>query len=324
MVTIPMKGTRHVRDVAGYLGQSAEAVTGGSAASHLAALTATEAGGPAGTVPARETAVGQRPRRLPFAKPSLITKKGSIVSNIELPVLRKHAIHGKKRLRRVVLPAIAAATLTASLTAAAVPASAAVRMPARTAPISVAPSDNSLPAVSLTTAARYVHISHGRFTLETLKAREAGVSNQALGTESTIVAGMNGFLDRGIATVNKAGDGVVVDTAKAVHANAKDAGITVAKGITITISTTGIEINMTKAGVTEFENEVTVVKDVAQILSSATSGVPGLGWVSGASSGFISLISDVVKLCTTSKGTASFTIPWIGIPSCSGWSISDL
>jgi hypothetical protein len=244
------------------------------------------------------------------------------VSNIELPVLRTHAIAGNKRLRRVV-SLITAAALSASLIAAAGPASAAAREPARTAPVSLVSSDNALPAVSLTAAARYVHLSDGRFTLDTLEAKQAGVSSQALSTESALVAGMNQALDRRTASVSSAGDGVVLDVA-AVPADAQDTTITLLPGITLTISSTGIQLSLTKEAVTEVENVLAVGQTVASLVGAilGVAQVTNAGPIAAIVADALGLGSDLLKLCTASDGSATFTVLWLGLPSCSGFDLA--
>jgi hypothetical protein len=278
-------------------------------------------------------AVGRRPPGCHELDHHRFTEKGSIVSNIDLSVLPKHAIDGNKRLRRMV-PLITAAALSVSLIAAAAgPASAAVREPARTVPISLVSSSNGLPAVSLTSAVSYVRFSKGRFTLDTLNAEKAGVSSQALSIESALVASMNKLLDRGGATVNSTRD-VVVDAAKAVPATAQDTTITVLPGITLTITSTGIQLSMTKQAVTEVET----VAGFAEHVAALVGGILGIALV-GVENGeigaeiadvvaaAIGLGSDFLQLCTASDGSATFTIPWPwlwlsgDLPSCSGISL---
>lgn len=255
-------------------------------------------------------------------------EKGPIVINFYLSVLR-NTIDGSKRLRHVV-PLITAAALSVSLIAAAAgPASAAVREPTRTAPTSLASSDNDLLAVSLTSAARYVHLSDGRFTLDARDAEKAGVSSKALSTESTLVAGTNKLLNGGTATVNSARDGVVVDAAKTDPASAKDTTITVLPGITLSITNTGIQLSMTEEAVTEVQNLAGFAENVAtlvgDILALALIAVPD-GPEIGSSIAYlvadaIGIGSDFLRACTAGDGSATFTVPWHGLPSCSGISL---
>jgi hypothetical protein len=258
------------------------------------------------------------------------------VNNIDLPVIRKQAIERSKRIRHII-PLITATVLSVSLVAAVVvPANAAVREPARTAPISLTSGDTALAAVPLTSAARYVHLSRGRFTVDTLDAEKAGVNGQALSTESALAVGMNRLLDRGAATVNSARDGVVVNAAKAVPASVQDTIITVLPGITLSITSTGIQLSMTAEAVTEVENTASFAGNVANlvgdILGIALAAVPNGG--AGIASGIADLVADAIgigsdflKFCTASNGSATFTIPWpwlwlsLDLPSCSGISL---
>lgn len=252
------------------------------------------------------------------------------MSNIDLPVLRKHAIDGSKRLRRLV-PLITAAALSTSLIAAAAgPANAAVQEPARTAAISLASSNNGLPAVSLTSAARYVHFSDGRLILDAENAGKAGVSSQALSTESALVASMNKVLDRGTATASSARDDVAANAAKAVPATAQDTTITVLPGITLTITSTGIQLSLTKEAVTEVENVVGFGQNVASLVGAILniSQVPALGGqIASIVASSLGLANGLLELCTASDGSAAFTIPWPwlwlsgDLPSCSGISL---
>ena len=170
------------------------------------------------------------------------------MSNVELPVLRKRALDGNKRLRRLV-PLVAAAALSTSLIAgAAGPASAVGRQPARTAPISLASSGNTLPAA------------------------------------------------------------------------AKDTTITVLPGITLTIKSTGIQLSMTKQAVTEVENVVGFGQSVASLVGAILGATPAsLGSpIAGIVASSLGLGNGLLKFCTASNGSATFTIPWFGLPSCSG------
>jgi hypothetical protein len=256
------------------------------------------------------------------------------VSDIEMPILRKHAIDGKKRLRRIV-PLIAAAALSAPLIAVAVgPASAAAGESERMVPISLTFSDNGLPAVSLSSAARFVHVRDGRFTLETLDAEKAGVSSQALSTESTLVAGMNKLLGGGTATVDGARDGVV-DAAKAVPASVQGTTITVLPGITLSITSSGITLSMTPEAVAEIQDVAGFAEHVADLVGSilalALIAVPDGSDIASSISDIvgaaIGIGSDFLAACTASNGSATFDIPWpwlwlsLDLPSCSGISL---
>jgi hypothetical protein len=255
------------------------------------------------------------------------------VSNIELPVLRRHAMDDNRRLRRVV-PLIAVGALCASLLAGATgPASAAVAEPARTAPIALASSDNDLAAASLATAERYVHVSDSRSALEAIEAigaKKAEVSSQARSTESAHMAGPAQAVDRRTATVrNTPGGGVVVDVAKAAPAAAQNRTITVLPGITLTITSTEIQLNMTKQAVTEIENLAGFGQSVASLVGAILGVIPptaSYSGIAGIVAASLGLGSSFLRLCSAPDGSATFTIPFpgYGLPSCSGLSIAGL
>jgi hypothetical protein len=243
------------------------------------------------------------------------------MSNIDLPVPRK-------RLRRVVTLITAAAFSTSLIAATAGPANAAVREPAGTAAISLA-SSSGLPAVSLASAARYVYFSGGRLTLDTGDAERAGVRSQALSTESGLVASMNKLLDRRTAAASSARDGVAVDAAKVVPAAATDTTITVLPGITLTISSTGIQLSLTSEAVTEVENVLGFGQSVASLVGAILSVIPGQngGPIASIVASSLGLGNSLLKLCTASDGSATFTITWpwlwpsLDLPSCSRISV---
>ncbi len=242
------------------------------------------------------------------------------MSDIEPPVLRKHAVDGKKRRQRIVSLVTAAALSGALIAAAAGPASAAVRQPARTAPISLASSDNGVSTTSLTAAARYVHLSDGRFILDTLDAERAGVSNHALSAESALVTGLNEFHYRATATADSVRKGSV-DAANAGQTGAApDTSITVLPRITLIIDSTGIQLSMTPQAVTEVETVLGFGQDVAFLVGDILD-IAGVGTgadIADIVGESIALFDDGFKLCTASDGSATFTIRWAGLPSCSG------
>jgi hypothetical protein len=284
---------------------------------------------------------------------------GSIVNKPEV----------KQRLGRFVLPVVMAAALTVSLTVAAVaPAGASVQPPAPAA-TSAASAGIGVPVVSLKAAARYVHFAHGRFAFEARQAKRHGVSGNALEAEEIMVGAMNALLDNGLAAVNKAHDGVAFDLtrvvraaardvharskavrayAKAILAHAKNVSVTVLNGITVSITSTGIQIKLSKAAATEIENLSAIAANITPLVGaivgliavlSALGIIAALGPGSPVTAatvlpvltaiiaiftaflnGVAGFIGNLVKLCSASNGTATFTIPWPGngLPSCSG------
>jgi hypothetical protein len=246
------------------------------------------------------------------------------VNKTELPVLHKDPVRGKKRLWQAALTLVVA--LSAALTATvAGPASAAVQAPARTAAAPAA-AVNDLTATSLQAMARYVHLSHGRYVLDTSEALKAGVSRQAVDTESALVADMNKALDPGTAAVSKENDGVVLDSEDGVTMNAatalSDAGvqasdytITILQGVTIEVNSTGIYISMTATAVSEFKDAAASAEDITKlvvvvgdillavgaVITAAVAAVPSAG------------ISAPVAAALWAAATAIFNALGVGV-----------
>jgi hypothetical protein len=200
------------------------------------------------------------------------------------------------------------AVLGASLTAG--PAAAQTERPS---------SENALTAGSMTTMTLYVHVSGGRFTLDTLGGERAGVSSQALKTESALVAVRNTLLDRGPA-FGSSRDGAV-DAATATPADAAPGTtVTILPGVTLTVSSTGIQLILTKDAVTEVESVVGFGEDVASLVGEILdlAGVPFGNDIADIVASSLGLADSLLQLCTTSSGSATFTILWLGLPSCGG------
>lgn len=205
------------------------------------------------------------------------------MSTIEPPVRRRHAKDSAKRLRRVV-PLVTAATISASLVAAAAgPASAAAQEPTRS-------GDNSAPTAALLAAARYLHVSDGRVSID---------------------------------TADGAHDNTAVHIAMAVPAAVQNTTVQILPGITLTVDNSGVQLNLTKQAVTEVENVIgfgqTVAALVGPILTAA--GVPNGGQIASIVGAALGVGNAFLKLCTAPDGSATFTVPWLGIPSCSGLTI---
>jgi hypothetical protein len=251
---------------------------------------------------------------MPRAESSSITEKGPIVSNIELPVLRKHAIDGKKRLRRVV-PLIAAAALSASLIAAAVgPAGAAVR-PSAAPMISV--SGNGRPAVALRTALNRVRrTSDGQFVLDS-----AGLSSQARSADSALVADLN-KVERQAGALDLASDDVV-DAADTVSAAGQGTTVvTIVPGTTLTISSTGVVLDISSQDVTDIENAVALGTAIASLVGAILSvaQVPDGPAIAGIVASSLTVGGDVLKLCAGNDGGSvilSVSVPGDELPSVS-------
>jgi hypothetical protein len=237
------------------------------------------------------------------------------VSTLEQTDLRKHAAPRTKRLRRVV-PAVAATAVTASLIAGITGPANAAEQPTRPTPI---------PAAALEAAAQYVHVVDGRVTVDTAGAAKAGVSSQILTTETSLVTNLNGLIARqagaGATTVNSA-DGTTATFAAAAPAAMPDTVIQVLPGVTLTIDDSGIQLALSKQAVAEIESVVgfgqTIAALVAPILTVA--GVPNGAAIAGIVGAALAVGNAFLKLCTAPDGSATFTVPWLGIPSCSGLS----
>jgi hypothetical protein len=149
------------------------------------------------------------------------------------------------------------------------------------------------------------------------------------------VAGMNGLVGHGVATVNSARDGVVVNAAKAVAVSVKDTTVSVLPGIILSITSTGIQLSLSKDAVTEAESVASFAEDAAtvvgDILDLALAAVPGgseiASGIAELAADAIGLGSDLLSFCTDSSGGATFSIPWpwlwlsLDLPSCNGISL---
>ncbi|MEY9932661.1 hypothetical protein ABH926_007312 [Catenulispora sp. GP43] len=245
------------------------------------------------------------------------------MSNSTLRTRPKHASEGPKRLRRA-LPLVTSAALSASLIAAAAgTANAAVQpaQPAQSAPGALAAGQNAAAVASLVAATHYIHLSDGHFTLDTQDARKAGVDPQSLNTADAFVASLNKLPGHAAAPAAGA-HGTTVGFAAAVPAAAQNTTITVLPGITLTIGTTGVQLNMTKQAVIEVESVVGFGQNVATLVGAILTAaqVPLGGPIAGIVAGALGLGNGLLKVCTAGDGSATFTVPWFGIPSCSGLS----
>lgn len=239
----------------------------------------------------------------------------------------KHASEGTKRLRRA-LPLVTSAALSASLIAcAAGTANAAVQpaqpgQPAQSAPGSLAAGDSAAAVASLVTATHYIHLSDGHFSLDTLDARRAGVDAQSLDAANAFVASLNKIPGHAAAPAAGA-HGTAVDFAAAVPAAAQNTTITVLPGITLTIGSTGVQLSMTKEAVAQVESVVGFGQNVATLVGAILTAaqVPLGGPIATIVAGALGLGNGLLKICTAADGSATFTVPWLGIPSCSGLTI---
>ena len=116
---------------------------------------------------------------------------------------------------------------------------------------------------------------------------------------------------------------VTFDVAGAVPAAFQDTTIQVLPGITLTVNGTGIQLAMTKEAVTEVESVAGFGQTVASLVGSilSASGNPLGGQIASIVAASLGVGSGFLKLCSAPDGSASFTVPWFGIPSCSGLTI---
>jgi hypothetical protein len=192
---------------------------------------------------------------------------------------------------------MAAALVTGSLLVGAVaPAGAALRPPLPVPSV----SGNSRAAAALTTALRRVSWSEGQFTLKD----HAGLTGPALSTENALVTDLN-KLGRQPAAPSLASANVI-DTADYASAAAQDTVITIVPGTTLTISSTGVELQISATDVTDIENAVglgaAITSLVGAILSVAP--VPYAPQILAIVANALTVGSDVLKLCAGNDGGA--------------------
>jgi hypothetical protein len=246
--------------------------------------------------------------------------------NIELPVLRrhgKHAIAGKKRPRRVpvipVITAITAAAVSASLIAAAGPASTAARPSA--API-ISVSGNGRPAVALRAVLDRVRkTGDGQFALDS-----AELSSRARTADSTFVANLD-KVERQAGALDLAGDNVV-DTADTIPAAERGTTvITILPGVTLTISSTTVVLDISSQDVTDILDVAALGSAIAGLVGAILSvaQVPAGPAIAAIVASSITVGSDVVKLCAGNDGGSiilSVSAPAGELPSVSACGIT--
>jgi hypothetical protein len=243
------------------------------------------------------------------------------VSNIDLSVLRRHgrhAIDGRARFRRVVplITLITAAGVSASLTMAAVPASA-VRPPA--AP-SISVSGTGRPAVALRAVLNRVRpAGQGQFALAS-----AGLSSQARSADSAFVASLNevgrqaGALD--LARDNAADAVLTADQGTTV--------IQIVPGTTLTISGTEVVLDVSAQDVTDIENALGLGSAIASLVGSILGVIPGIGnasAIAGIVASSLTIGSDALKLCAGNDGGSiilSISAPSGELPSVSACGVT--
>ncbi|MEY9860727.1 hypothetical protein ABH935_006364 [Catenulispora sp. GAS73] len=245
------------------------------------------------------------------------------MNNTEPSPSRLLATDGDKRIRRAVPFVTAVAVSAAMVASTAGPASAAVQHRAQPASVSLSFSGSAVSAASLMAAVPYVHVNDGYVTVDTLGAEKAGVSSQALKTEAALAASLDQLLARRAATSGAARNGVALDVAAVVPAAVQDTTITLLPGIVLTIDNSGIQLAMSKQAVTEVESVVGFGQSVASLVGAILSAaqVPLGGQIAGIVASALGVGNTFLKLCTAGDGSATFTVPWFGIPSCSGLTI---
>jgi hypothetical protein len=266
----------------------------------------------------RSVTVSVTPRRDTPAEPLPIREKGFIVSNIELPVLREHAIGGKKRLRRVV-PFFTAAALSASLIVTlAGPASAAVRTSA--APM-ISVSGDGRPAVALRAALDHVRLTgDGRFALASVLGKRARSADSALVADLNSVERQSRSLGLGGGSIA----GAAAAVRAAVHGTIV---VTILPGITLTISGTTVVLYISPQDVTVIENVLGFGATIAALVGDilALAQVPYGPAITGIVASSLTAGSDALKLCAGIDGGSvilSVSVPADRLPVVSACGIT--
>jgi hypothetical protein len=219
------------------------------------------------------------------------------------------------------MPAIpmlmAAVLVTGSLLAGAVaPAGAALRPPLPVPAV----SGNSRATAALTTALRRVGWSEGQFTVKD----RAGLSGRALSAENSLITDLN-KLGRQPGALSLASANVI-DTAYASAAG-QDTVITIVPGTILTITSTGIELQISATDVTDIENVVGLGAAITSLVGAILSLAPvpnGSGIVAIVADS-LTVGSDVLKLCAGNDGGAvvlSVSWPSGELPSVSACGVT--
>ncbi|WP_194920894.1 hypothetical protein [Catenulispora rubra] len=175
-----------------------------------------------------------------------------------------------------------------------------------------------------TISASLVAAAAGPTSAAAQEPARSGVDSLALSTESAAVAaGLNQLLERAATTPNGAHGSTAVHIAMAVPAAVQNTTIQVLPGITLTIDNSGVQLNLTKQAVTEVENVIGFGQTVAALVGPilAAAGVPNGAQIASIVGAALGVGNAFLKLCTAPDGSATFTVPWLGIPSCSGLTI---
>lgn len=215
--------------------------------------------------------------------------------------------------------AVAVAMFTGPLIAGgASPANAGVRPP--TPIISV--SGNGRPAIALRTVLNRLHrTGNGQFTLAT-----AGLSNRERSADSAFVADLN-KAERQAAALDLASSNLAGAT-EAIPAAGQGTVITIVPGTTLTISSTGIVLDVSPQDVTDIENAAGLGSAIASLVGAilAAANVNEGSAIAAIVASALAVGSDALKLCAGNDGGSlilSVTVPaGGGLPSASACGIS--
>jgi hypothetical protein len=188
---------------------------------------------------------------------------------------------------------VTAAVVSAGSLLAVSPASAAVR-PSAASTISV--SGNGRPAVALRTALNHVRrTSDGQFALVS-----AGLSSRERSADSAFVADLN-KVERQAGTLDLASDNVV-DAADTV--SAATTVYTILPGITLTISSTEVVLDISAQDVTDIEDVIGLGTSILSLVGSILSiaQVPLAPQIIAIIASAITVGSDVLKVCAGNDG----------------------
>jgi len=218
-------------------------------------------------------------------------------------------LRSSKRLRRIMPFALVAALSSSLIMGTVSPAAAAVQQSARVAPISLVFSEEALPTAPLASVASDANIGGRHFALN---AEKTSVSSQAPSTESAAVV----HSDRG-ATATIAYSSI--DASHAIPAAAQNTTITVPPGFTVTVTSSEVQFSMSPAAVNLVEGWLAAGEDAAEITGAILdlAGVPLADDIADIVAAAIGLFDDGMKLCESSNGSLTITIPYWGLPTCS-------
>lgn len=125
---------------------------------------------------------------------------------------------------------------------------------------------------------------------------------------------------RPAATTATGATGASVAIAAAVPAASQNQVIQIAPGVTLTIGSASVQLDLTKEAVTEVQTVIGFGQTVAALVTPVlvAAGVPNAALVSGAIAVALGVGSAFLKICTAADGSAAFTVSLNALPSCSG------